>query len=277
MKRIIATLILLTAALLPGRAQTGWGTNTPHSSSALDIYSDTKGIFLPRMPSSVRTGIAAAQGLLVFDTDTNTYWYYNGTIWIELVYSFEKGTIGMIAAFPSASVPANWRVLDGSSLNAPDFPGLATAYPSWVSGSTIQLPDYRGYFLRGTGTNTNGVTGGAIGAKQTHATARPTTPFVTNSTGAYAHPGTVTNSTGAHTHTYQDYGDGTINAEESSAANTISDNNGATRTTAAAGSHTHSLASITTAGAHTHTISGGGDAETRPRNIGVVWAIKVTQ
>ena len=277
MKITIGTLILLVAALLPASAQTGWGTSTPHSSAALEINSNTKGILLPRMSTGIRTGIVAAKGLLVFDTDTNTYWYYNGTTWIELVYSFENGTIGMIAAFPSTSVPTNWRVLDGSSLNTVDFPALGAVYPSWVSGSNIQLPDYRGYFLRGTGTNANGVTGGAIGEKQTDRTAQPTAPFVANSAGSYAHTGTVTNTAGAHTHTYWDFGDGTINAEESVAANTISDNAGTFRNTVAAGTHTHSLTSITTSGAHTHTISGGGDTETRPRNIGVVWAIKVIQ
>jgi hypothetical protein len=34
-------------------------------------------------------------------------------------------------------------------------------------------------------------------------------------------------------------------------------------------------APIVQSGAHVHTITGGGDAETRPRNAGVYWIIKV--
>ena len=59
--------------------------NPPHSSAALDVNSTSKGFLLPRMSSSQRTFISSpTKGLQVFDNNTNTFWYYNGTAWQEL-------------------------------------------------------------------------------------------------------------------------------------------------------------------------------------------------
>src|SRR5690349_20787668 len=56
-----------------------------HSSAMLDIKTTSKGLLIPRMSSSQRTSISSpATGLMVFDTDTNTFWYFNGTAWTNL-------------------------------------------------------------------------------------------------------------------------------------------------------------------------------------------------
>lgn len=55
------------------------------ATALLDVKSSTKGMLIPRMTTAQRTGIATpATGLLVFDTDTNAFWYYNGTAWMKL-------------------------------------------------------------------------------------------------------------------------------------------------------------------------------------------------
>ena len=60
-------------------------TNTPPSPSAmLDVNSTTKGMLIPRMTSGQRTSITGTQGLMVFDTTTNSFWFHNGSIWIEI-------------------------------------------------------------------------------------------------------------------------------------------------------------------------------------------------
>ena len=76
----------LFACLLLGSgvtyAQVGVGTTTPNASSMLEITSTTKGFLMPRMTTAERTDIATpATGLQVYDTTTNSYWYYNGTAW----------------------------------------------------------------------------------------------------------------------------------------------------------------------------------------------------
>src|ERR1700741_5069612 len=57
----------------------------PHASAQLDISSSNKGLLIPRMTSMQRVGISSpAAGLLVFDSTTNSFWYYNGTGWTNL-------------------------------------------------------------------------------------------------------------------------------------------------------------------------------------------------
>ncbi len=58
----------------------------PNASAMLDITSTTTGLLIPRMTSAQRTAIGApATGLLVYDTTTGSFWYYNGTIWIQIL------------------------------------------------------------------------------------------------------------------------------------------------------------------------------------------------
>jgi len=65
-------------------AQVGIGTTNPDASSMLDIQSTSKGILIPRMTTTQRTAISnPATGLMVFDTTTQSFWFYN-TSWTEL-------------------------------------------------------------------------------------------------------------------------------------------------------------------------------------------------
>ncbi|MEP6712004.1 MAG: hypothetical protein ABJA37_06300, partial [Ferruginibacter sp.] len=57
----------------------------PNASAMLDVSSTSKGLLIPRMTSIQRTGITSvATGLQVFDTDTKSFWFYNGTAWAQL-------------------------------------------------------------------------------------------------------------------------------------------------------------------------------------------------
>lgn len=70
-----------------GFAQVAIGTTgDPDASSMLDIQSTTKGVLIPRMTTAQRTpGISSpANGLLVFDTTTKSFWFYNVNVWKEL-------------------------------------------------------------------------------------------------------------------------------------------------------------------------------------------------
>ena len=54
-------------------------------SAQLDVSATDKGMLVPRMNSTQRTAIASpATGLLVFDTDSNTFWFYSGMAWSNL-------------------------------------------------------------------------------------------------------------------------------------------------------------------------------------------------
>ena len=57
---------------------------TPDASSILELRSTDRGFLAPRMTTAQRIAITSpAQGLLVFDTTTNSFWYYN-SVWKEL-------------------------------------------------------------------------------------------------------------------------------------------------------------------------------------------------
>ncbi|HEX5654808.1 MAG TPA: hypothetical protein VFX58_17145, partial [Chitinophagaceae bacterium] len=83
MKKVIYTIILFTFSYLGAFAQqVGIGINNPHASAILDVSSSSKGLLAPRMTTAQRSAIVSpATGLLLYDTDNNNYWYYNGNSW----------------------------------------------------------------------------------------------------------------------------------------------------------------------------------------------------
>ncbi|GLR17617.1 tail fiber domain-containing protein [Portibacter lacus] len=89
---IYKTILFITIYLCSAKicAQSIGINNTgsaPDASAMLDIQSDSKGILIPRMDAGQRTGInPIATGLLVYDTDSQSFWYYNGAAWIELAH-----------------------------------------------------------------------------------------------------------------------------------------------------------------------------------------------
>jgi hypothetical protein len=89
MKSFILFSTALLALLLPVTAFTqSIAINTdgsiPNPSAILDVKSTTRGFLMPRMTTAQRNAIASpAEGLKVYDTDTKTFWFYNGTGWIQ--------------------------------------------------------------------------------------------------------------------------------------------------------------------------------------------------
>lgn len=79
---IILTTFLINLGYAQAQNNVGIGTGTPHQSAILDIESSDKGVLVPRMTSTQRAAIAMpADGLLVYDTDSNSFWYYSGSNW----------------------------------------------------------------------------------------------------------------------------------------------------------------------------------------------------
>ena len=75
-------------ASTPFFAQVGIGTTTPNEKSALEVVSTEKGFLMPRMTTVQRNAIfpvadANSLGMRVYDTTTKSFWYYDGTKWIE--------------------------------------------------------------------------------------------------------------------------------------------------------------------------------------------------
>ena len=87
----LATMILLVTLPFFIFSQGNVGINNdnsaPDASAILDVKSTSMGLLVPRLTSSERNAISApANGLLVFDTETNNFFFYSSltTSWIEL-------------------------------------------------------------------------------------------------------------------------------------------------------------------------------------------------
>jgi microcystin-dependent protein len=77
---------------------------------------------------------------------------------------------GAILPFAMNSAPAGWLAADGTAVSrstyAALFTAIGTTYGSGDGSTTFALPDLRGYFVRGSGTNGDGTASGTFGAKQ---------------------------------------------------------------------------------------------------------------
>jgi hypothetical protein len=91
----------------------------PHTSAILDVKSVNKGLLIPRMTTAQRLAISSpSEGLNVFDTSTKTFWYYNGTGWVE----------------SATGSPVNFWSLNGSNIfntNAGNI-GIGTNTPTSI-------------------------------------------------------------------------------------------------------------------------------------------------
>ncbi|MDT7924823.1 MAG: hypothetical protein RRA60_08640, partial [Chlorobiota bacterium] len=91
-KRVLRIAIGAAALLVSSvwaQQNVGIGTNTPHPTALLELYSTSKGLLIPRMTQAERDAISSpATGLLIYQTDnTPGFYYWNGTAWIPLLSS----------------------------------------------------------------------------------------------------------------------------------------------------------------------------------------------
>lgn len=63
--------------------------DAPDASAMLDVQSLSKGMLVPRMSKSKRQDIVnPATGLIVYDTDFNSFWFWAGSSWVEVMDGF---------------------------------------------------------------------------------------------------------------------------------------------------------------------------------------------
>ena len=74
--------VLMTVTAVRAQVAINTDGSTPNSSAMLDVKSDTAGILIPRMTATQRDAISSpVQGLLVYVTDDNTFYFYTGSSW----------------------------------------------------------------------------------------------------------------------------------------------------------------------------------------------------
>lgn len=163
--------------------------------------------------------------------------------------------VGAVQTFALTSAPTGWLACDGSAISRSTystlFSAIGTTFGSGNGTTTFTIPDLRDRFVRSSGDSR------AVGTTAAHTTALP-------SGSSY----TVTiNSAGDHTHTAGDeHRSGT---QQCDGPDWLQG-----EVTANTGYGWHDR-TTSTAGAHTHTASlGGGDTETAPAHIVLLYCIK---
>ncbi len=90
----------------------------------------------------------------------------------KLVAAVQQALVpaGAVQAFAINSAPAGWLAANGAAVSrstyAALFSAIGTTYGVGDGSTTFALPDLRGYFVRGSGTNSDGTAAGTFGAKQ---------------------------------------------------------------------------------------------------------------
>jgi microcystin-dependent protein len=167
----------------------------------------------------------------------------------------DVGPVGAIFMFPVQIQDLEARgflVCDGSAYDREAYADLYSVISTTYGGAgyggggtTFNVPDYRGYFLRGCDDSR----ASSMAQPQGQSTALPNQNFTTD----------VTEHSHTYADSYQEY------VEETYAEGDGCGDSGWTR---------EQTRTTTSGGAHNHTVTGGGDAETRPQNYAIVYAIK---
>lgn len=160
-----------------------------------------------------------------------------------------RGPVGSILYTGSAIASPGYLAAHGTAVSRTEYAKLfaviGTTFGAGDGSTTFNLPDHRGIFARGAGSQVIGgqTFTGVLGTKTGDSTARPNTNFTTG-TESNDHTHLQSNSSGGGTGPYP------AHALVNNQAN-------------------NSLATSGVSALHTHTVTGGGDAETAPANIGL--------
>lgn len=112
-------------------AQVGIGIDSPNPNAQLDVVASDKGVLGPRMDSAHRKNIPNTVGLLVYDSTTGSFWYNNGTAWLELVNSGSSAKNSNNSTFPNII-----SLVVGSSTTISVNTATPTAYLISTIGTT---------------------------------------------------------------------------------------------------------------------------------------------
>lgn len=107
MKKKLIIIILATFSHII-LAQVGINTQTPHTSSLLDLNSDTKGLLLPRISTAAANNLSntASEGLVVFDKDKKAFIGWDGTKWQNLGYE----EINTVPSATNVTISGNYTI-----------------------------------------------------------------------------------------------------------------------------------------------------------------------
>lgn len=209
--------------------------SSPYNQAMQDIASDLN---TPRPVSAGGTGVTtAAAAREVF-----------GAISLEDIEAMFRA---MVMPFPMETPPDGWLICNGQAISRTTYAALfaiiGESYGAGNGSTTFNLPDYRGVFLRGLDQGRGVDTGRTLGSYQE------------DDFKSHTHTGSAA-SGGGHTHNYSVIG---LSSGSQLQGGSGWGPVGATETTGSGGTHTHALS-----------VSSAGGAESRPKNVAVVYCMK---
>ena len=178
--RLILFALLLNLMATFAYSQVGIGTNSPNSSSIVDVYATNKALLLPRLTAEQRAGISSpANGLVIFCTNCGTngeMQIYSTNAWKNVLgnstttsfaslsttaasdISYNTATAGGNISFSETSVSARgvcWSTSQNPT-TANSILSIGTGTGSFSSSSITGLSENTTYYLRAYATNTAG-------------------------------------------------------------------------------------------------------------------------
>ncbi len=167
MKKYVILIISLFISWNALQAQVAINSDgtTPDASSMLDIKSNTSGILIPRMRAQERDDIPSpATGLMVYVTDDNRFYYFDGTTWIPVgsgvsdddwivdgnnLYPAVSGNVGIGTVNPQSKLSIvndfNGAIEISGSENSTDAGKIYTSYEN--GSAIINFEEYDNPFL----------------------------------------------------------------------------------------------------------------------------------
>jgi len=144
------------AIIVPsGGGRVGLGTITPNASALLDVTSTTQGAVLPRMNTTQMNAISSpVAGLMVYNSDSTSYCYYNGTAWLKMgsgsgtginIYNSD-GTLTGDRTITGANYNVNFVNVNGFTAGN----GLTVTNNGYVFGGGVSNT-FSGYYSGGWG------------------------------------------------------------------------------------------------------------------------------
>jgi len=130
MKTFIFSFFVILALNIQAQVAINTDNSAPDNSAMLDIKSTSAGLLIPRMTASERDNInTPATGLTVYITDDNSFYYYDGTNWINLstqpdedwkvdgndMYSIPTGNVGIGTATPREKLEVDGNIRGGDT------------------------------------------------------------------------------------------------------------------------------------------------------------------
>ena len=181
-----------------------------------------------------------------------------GNVVRSMIAPEQRLPIGGVFPFAGTTAPTGYLLCDGSAISrttyADLFTEIGTTYGAGDGSTTFNVPDTRGIFIQGAGSQTISSKNfsGTLGGKSRDSTALPQTGFTTGI------------ESGIHTHA-QTYASGSGGGGMQVSSGSFYSN----------GNFAGSASILGTQSAnHTHTVTGGGDTFTKPGSITLNHIIK---